>query len=42
MKKLALALFAFSFCAGHCDPGVMIDIEIIFERPSGSGEAELG
>jgi hypothetical protein len=42
MKKLAtVILFCFS-AYSYADPGVMIDIEIILERPSGSGEPTLG
>ncbi len=42
MKKI-LFLFAFPLmtCV-YADPGIMIDIDIIFERPSGPGGVVMG
>jgi len=29
-------------CVAYADPGIMIDIDIIFERPSGPGGVVMG
>jgi hypothetical protein len=42
MKKLTLLLLTCAFCSAYSDPGIMIDIEIILDRPSGTGEPTLG
>ena len=41
MKKLAfLSALSLMTCV-YGDPGIMIDIDIIFEHPSGSGEGTM-
>jgi hypothetical protein len=42
MKKiLFLLVLPFAACV-YADPGIMIDIDIIFERPSGPGGVVMG
>lgn len=41
VKILFLSAFCFMTCA-YTDPGIMIDIDIIFERPSGPGGVVMG
>ncbi len=42
MKKI-LFITGISFAVWlHADPGIMIDIDIIFERPSGPGGVVMG
>ena len=42
MKKLLIAFLLSSCCVVYADPGIMIDIDIIFERPSGPGGVVMG
>jgi len=42
MKKLALALILCSFCTVYADPGIMIDIDIILDHPTGTGQPVMG
>jgi hypothetical protein len=42
MKKILFIAGMSLACCLHCDPGIMIDIDIILERPSGPGGVVMG
>jgi hypothetical protein len=42
MKKILLLIAVPFMTCIYADPGIMIDIDIIFEKPSGPGGATLG
>ena len=42
MKKYLLSAILSLSSLAHADPGIMIDIDIIFDRPSGPGGVVMG
>lgn len=42
MKKLLFITLVAASTSMFADPGIMIEIDIILERPTGSGQVEMG
>lgn len=42
MKKLLIAFLLSGCCVVYADPGIMIDIDIILDKPSGPGGVVMG
>lgn len=42
MKRLIFIALVASNASIFADPGIMIEIDIIIDRPSGTGQIELG
>ena len=42
MKKLIFIALTAASTSTFADPGIMIEIDIILERPTGKGQVEMG